>query len=49
MWGIKDLVQYLWKMGKPHAWQEIIFPQIKRTLVSFMRSAAPNIEQRPGR
>lgn len=49
MWRVKDLMEYFWKMGKPHAWNEIIFPSIKSTLVAFTKSCVQNIELRPGR
>lgn len=49
MWRVKDLMEYFWKMGKPHAWNEIIFPSIKSTLVQLIKSCVHNIELRPGR
>lgn len=49
MWSLEQLIGYLDRMGQPGAFENVIYPEMKRVLKAFTAAAFDNVELRPGR
>lgn len=49
LWSIIEFKDYLTTIGLEHAWEELIYPQMKRALVAITIGSLPYIDLKPGR
>lgn len=49
LWSIIEFKDYLATIGLEHAWEELIYPQMKRALVAITIGSLPYIDLKPGR
>uniref|UniRef100_A0A336M1Y4 CSON007676 protein n=1 Tax=Culicoides sonorensis TaxID=179676 RepID=A0A336M1Y4_CULSO len=49
LWSIIEFKDYLTTIGLEHAWEELIYPQMKRALIAITVGSLPYIDLKPGR
>lgn len=49
MWSLPQLCGYIDRLGHKNAYENIIYPEMKRVLKQFTLAAFDNVELRPGR